>query len=215
MRIVVAEDNVLLREGLGRVLRDGGHEVVGAAGDAVALLAVVRETAPGLAIVDIRMPPTFSDEGLGAAEALLAADPPTPVLVLSQSVDPGHAMRLLGDGRGGVGFLLKDRVAAIDELLDAVDRVGRGGTVVDPQVVAVLVRRHRDRDALVELTDREREVLELMSEGRSNAGIASALGVGEKTVETHVAHILSKLGLEPEPDDHRRVLAVLTWLRSR
>ena len=215
MRVVLAEDNVLLREGVARVLRDGGFEVVGAVGDATALLDLVAATRPDVAIVDIRMPPTFTDEGLRAAEALLAASPATPVVVLSQAVEPAHAVRLLGDGRTGVGYLLKDRVADVDELLDAIRRVARGGTAIDPEVVAVLVGRRRDRDALVELTERETAVLGLMAEGRSNGAIASALEVGEKTVETHVAHIFSKLGLEPQPDDHRRVLAVLTWLRSR
>jgi len=215
MRVVLAEDNVLLREGVVRVLRDGGFEVAGAVGDADALLALVAETRPEVAIVDIRMPPTFTDEGLRAAETLLGGSPPTPVVVLSQSVEPAHAVRLLADGRMGVGYLLKDRVADVDELIDAVRRVARGGTAIDAQVVAVLVDRRRDRDALVELTEREGEVLRLMAEGRSNGAIATTLGVGEKTVETHVAHIFSKLGLEPQPDDHRRVLAVLTWLRTR
>jgi len=215
VRVVLAEDNVLLREGVARVLRDGGFEVVGAVGDATALLDLVALSRPDIAIVDIRMPPTFTDEGLRAAEALLAGSPATPVVVLSQAVEPAHAVRLLADGRTGVGYLLKDRVADVDELLDAVRRVARGGTAIDPEVVAVLVGRRRDRDALVELTERETAVLRLMAEGRSNGAIATALGIGEKTVETHVAHIFSKLGLEPEPDDHRRVLAVLTWLRSR
>ncbi len=217
MRIVLAEDGVLLREGLVRVLRDGGHDVVAAVGDATSLLAAVAvaDPRPDLAIVDIRMPPTFSDEGLRAAETLLGGDPATAVLVLSQAVEPGHAVRLLGDGRGGVGYLLKDRVADVDDLLDAVGRVGRGGTVIDPEVVAILVRRRRDHDTLTDLTDREREVLAQMSEGRSNGAIAAQLGMGEKTVETHVSRIFSKLGLEPEPDDHRRVLAVLTWLWAR
>ena len=166
-----------------------------------------------VAIVDIRMPPTHTDEGLVAAERLLAGEPRVPVVVLSQNVEPAHAVRLLGDGRGGVGYLLKERVAAVDDLLDAVDRVGRGGTAVDPAVVAALVGRRRARNPLDDLTPREREVLELMAEGRSNRAIASRLVVGDKTVETHVASILSKLGLEEAPDDHRRVLAVLSWLR--
>lgn len=215
MRVALAEDHVLLREGLARVLRDGGLEVVLAVDDADALLAGIAGSHVDLAVIDIRLPPTFTDEGLRAAEALLGADPPTPVLVLSQAVEPAHAVRLLGDGRGGVGYLLKDRIARIDDVLDAVRRVADGGTVIDPEVVAVLVGRRRERDALTELTERERDVLEQMAEGRSNAAIATVLGVGEKTIETHVAHIFSKLGLEPEPDDHRRVLAVLTWLRAR
>jgi DNA-binding NarL/FixJ family response regulator len=213
MRVAVAEDVVLLREGLVRVLRDGGFEVVGAVGDAAALLELVERERVDVAIVDIRMPPTHTDEGLVAAEDLLAREPSVPVVVLSQNVEPAHAVRLLGDGRGGVGYLLKERVAAVDDLLDAVNRVGRGGTAVDPAVVAALVGRRRARNPLDDLTPREREVLELMAEGRSNRAIASRLVVGDKTVETHVASILSKLGLEEAPDDHRRVLAVLSWLR--
>jgi DNA-binding NarL/FixJ family response regulator len=213
MRVAVAEDVVLLREGIVRVLRDGGFEVVGAVGDAVALLELVEREQVDVAIVDIRMPPTHTDEGLVAAESLLAREPRVPVVVLSQNVESAHAVRLLGDGRGGVGYLLKERVAAVDDLLDAVERVARGGTAVDPAVVAALVGRHRARNPLDDLTPREREVLGLMAEGRSNRAIASRLVVGDKTVETHVASILSKLGLEEAPDDHRRVLAVLSWLR--
>ncbi len=213
MRVVVAEDVVLLREGIVRVLRDGGFEVVGAVGDAGSLLALVEREPVDVAIVDIRMPPTHTDEGLVAAEQLLARDPAVPVVVLSQHVEPAHAVRLLADGRGGVGYLLKERVATMDDLLDAVGRVARGGTAVDPAVVAALVGRRRARDPLDDLTPREREVLGLMAEGRSNRAIASRLFVGDKTVETHVANILSKLGLEETPDDHRRVLAVLSWLR--
>jgi DNA-binding NarL/FixJ family response regulator len=213
VRVVVAEDVVLLREGIVRVLRDGGFEIVGAVGDAAALLALVGREPVDVAVIDIRMPPTHTDEGLVAAETLLARDPPIPVVVLSQAVEPAHAVRLLGDGRGGVGYLLKERVADIDDLLEAVERVGRGGTAVDPAVVAALVGRLRVRDPLDGLTPREHEVLGLMAEGRSNRAIAARLFVGDKTVETHVANILSKLGLEEAPDDHRRVLAVLTWLR--
>ena len=213
MRVAIAEDVVLLREGIARVLRDGGFEVVAAVGDADALLQAADRTPIDVAIVDIRMPPTNTDEGLVAAEALRARRPSVPVVVLSQAVEPGHAVRLLGDGRGGIGYLLKERVAAIDELLEAVERVGRGGTAIDPAVVAALVARRRDRDPLDELTAREREVLGLMAEGRSNRAIASTLVIGDKTVETHVASIFSKLGLEEAADDHRRVLAVLTWLR--
>jgi len=213
VRVVVAEDVVLLREGIVRVLRDGGFEVVGAVGDAASLLALVDREPVDVAIVDIRMPPTHTDEGLVAAETLLGRDPSIPVVVLSQAVEPAHAVRLLGDGRGGVGYLLKERVAAIDDLLEAVERVARGGTAVDPAVVAALVGRHRARDPLDELTPRERDVLALIAEGRSNRAIAGRLFIGDKTVETHVASILSKLGLEETPDDHRRVLAVLTWLR--
>ena len=213
MRVAVAEDVVLLREGIVRVLRDSGFDVVGSVGDADALLELVEREPVDVAIVDIRMPPTHTDEGLVAAEALLGRDPSVPVVVLSQAVEPAHAMRLLGDGRGGVGYLLKERVAAVDDLVEAVERVARGGTALDPAVVAALVARPRARDPLDELTEREREVLALMAEGRSNRAIAAVLFIGDKTVETHVASILSKLGLEATPDDHLRVLAVLTWLR--
>jgi DNA-binding NarL/FixJ family response regulator len=213
VRVVIAEDVVLLREGIARVLRDGGFDVVGAVGDASALLEIVEREPVDVAIVDIRMPPTHTDEGLVAAEVLLAREPSIPVVVLSQAVEAAHAVRLLGDGRGGVGYLLKERVAATDDLLEAVGRVARGGTAVDPAVVAALVGRRRARDPLDELTPREREVMALMAEGRSNRAIAAQLFIGDKTVETHVASILSKLGLEETPDDHRRVLAVLTWLR--
>jgi DNA-binding NarL/FixJ family response regulator len=213
VRVAIAEDVVLLREGISRVLRDGGFEVVAAVGDAEALLEAIERTPVDVAIVDIRMPPTHTDEGLRAAEALRGREPSVPVVVLSQAVEPAHAVRLLGDGRGGIGYLLKERVAAIDDLLEAVHRVGKGGTAIDPAVVAALVARRRDRDPLDELTAREREVLALMAEGRSNRAIASNLVIGDKTVETHVASIFSKLGLEAAPDDHRRVLAVLTWLR--
>jgi DNA-binding NarL/FixJ family response regulator len=213
VRVVVAEDVVLLREGIARVLRDGGFDVVGAVGDAASLLALVDREPVDVAIVDIRMPPTHTDEGLVAAETLLARTPSVPVVVLSQAVEAAHAVRLLGEGRGGVGYLLKERVAAMDDLFEAIERVARGGTVVDPAVVAALVGRRRARDPLDELTPRERDVLALMAEGRSNRAIAGRLFIGDKTVETHVASILSKLGLEAAPDDHRRVLAVLTWLR--
>lgn len=214
MRVAIAEDVVLLREGIARVLRDGGFEVVAAVGDADALLAAVDRTPVDVAVVDIRMPPTHTDEGLVAAEALRGRDPSVPVVVLSQAVEPAHAVRLLGEGRGGIGYLLKERVAAMDELLEAVDRVGRGGTAIDPAVVAALVAKRREHDPLEELTARERDVLGLMAEGRSNRAIASTLVIGDKTVETHVASIFSKLGLEEAPDDHRRVLAVLTYLGS-
>jgi DNA-binding NarL/FixJ family response regulator len=213
VRVAIAEDVVLLREGIARVLRDGGFEVVAAVGDADALLEAVDREPVDVAIIDIRMPPTHTDEGLVAAEALRARDPSVPVVVLSQAVEPAHAVRLLGDGQGGIGYLLKERVAAMDELLESVERVGKGGTAIDPAVVAALVAKRRERDPLDELTAREREVLGLMAEGRSNRAIASTLVIGDKTVETHVASIFSKLALEEAPDDHRRVLAVLTWLR--
>ena len=214
MRIVIAEDGGLFRSALSRVLEEAGFEVVAAVADAEALWATVSGDPPDVAIVDIRMPPTFTDEGLRAAERILASGDRPGVLVLTQTADAGHAMRLLGDGTRGIGYLLKDRVADVDELAEAVRRVARGGTVIDPTVVASLVGRSRSHDRLDPLTAREREVLSLMAEGRSNVGIADRLFVTEKTVETHVASILGKLGLESQPDDHRRVLAVLAYLRA-
>jgi len=214
MRIVIAEDGGLFRTALTRVLEEAGFEVVTAVADAAALWAAVSAKPPDVAIVDIRMPPTFTDEGLRAAERILESLDRTGVLVLTQTADASHAMRLLGDGARGVGYLLKDRVADVDELADAVRRVAHGGTVIDPTVVASLVARSRSRDRLDPLTPREREVLSLMAEGRSNLGIADRLFVTEKTVETHVASILGKLGLEAGTDDHRRVLAVLAYLRA-
>ena len=215
MRVVLAEDNVLLREGVARVLRDGGFEVVGAVGDATALLDLVADSRPDIAIVDIRMPPTFTDEGLRAAEALLAASPPTPVVVLSQAVEPAHAVRLLADGRTGVGYLLKDRVADADELLDAARRVAGGGSAIDPAVIDEVVRSRATQERLAVLTAREREVLELIAEGKSNRSIGERLAISVKTVEAQVATIFSKLGLEADPDDNRRVLAVLVYLEGR
>ena len=214
MRIVLAEDSGLVRAALSRVLEEAGFEVVAAVGDGEAFAAAVAAEAPDVAIVDIRMPPTFTDEGIRAVEALRASGARTGVLVLTQSADSGHAVRLLADTSGGIGFLLKDRVADVAELADAVRRVAAGGTVVDPVVVAGLVGRSRSMDRMDALTPREREVLSLMAEGRSNLGIAERLFVTEKTVETHVASILGKLGLEPGADDHRRVLAVLEYLRA-
>jgi DNA-binding NarL/FixJ family response regulator len=214
MRIVIAEDGGLFRTALTRVLEEAGFDVVAAVADADALWSAVSDDPPDVAILDVRMPPTFSDEGLRAAERILASGDRPGVLVLTQTADAGHAMRLLGDGTRGIGYLLKDRVADVDELADAVRRVARGGTVIDPTVVASLVGRSRSHDRLDPLTPREREVLSLMAEGRSNVGIADRLFVTEKTVETHVASILGKLGLESQPDDHRRVLAVLAYLRA-
>jgi DNA-binding NarL/FixJ family response regulator len=212
--VVVADDNALLREGIASLLEEAGYEVVGRAVDADDLLLKVRSYSPDVAIVDVRMPPTFTDEGLRVAERIRAAGVSMGVLVLTQAADATHAVRLLGDARGGIGYLLKDRVADVDELVDAVRRVADGGTVVDPTVVAALVGRTRARERLAVLTPRELEVLEQMAEGRSNRGIAERLVVTEKTVETHVASILGKLGLEAEPDVHRRVLAVLAFLRG-
>lgn len=215
MRVMIAEDGGLLREALRRLLEAAGFEVTAAVGDAAALERAVDGDPPDVAIVDVRMPPTFTDEGLRAVETMKATHPAVGLLLLTQSTDPAHAIRLLRDGRGGIGYLLKDRVADLDDLADAIRRVAGGATVIDPSVVRLLIDRPSERDPLRDLTPREHEVLALMAEGRSNRGIADRLIVGEKTVETHVAAILGKLGLETAPDDHRRVLAVLTYLRAR
>ena len=210
-RVVVADDSVLLREGLVRVLIEAGHEVVGAFGDAGSLLAAAEELRPELALLDVRMPPTFRDEGVRAAIALRALLPGTGILLLSQYVEAAYAQELLGAGSGGVGYLLKDRVASLAELTDALDRIADGGTVLDPEVVAQLIGRRRD--PLVSLTPREREVLQLTAEGRTNAAIAAALFIGTGAVEKNVTSIFGKLGLEDSGSDHRRVLAVLAYLQ--
>lgn len=216
IRVVVADDSLLLREGVARLLEEAGFSVVGQAGTAEELLALVRAERPDVAITDIRMPPTHTDEGLRAAEAIVAEHGPTVgVLVLSQYVETTFALRLISDGVGGVGYLLKDRVDDLEDFSDAVRRIARGGSVVDPEIVAQLVGRRRARGPLDELTAREKEVLALMAEGRSNQAIGERLFLAPKTVETHIASIFSKLGLLPEPDDHRRVLAVLTYLRAQ
>jgi DNA-binding NarL/FixJ family response regulator len=201
---------VLLREGLAGLLEDAGEQVVGRAGDADALLALVGEHAPDLAVVDVRMPPDYDDEGTRAAAEIRRSHPSTGVLVLSQHIETRHIVELVASG-GGFGYLLKDRVLDVDDFLDAARRVASGGSALDPQVVATLVVPH----ALDELTPREREVLGLMAEGRTNAGIAKRLWLTEKTVETHIRTILMKLGLQTSEDDHRRVLAVLTYLRAQ
>ena len=209
MRAVIAEDLALLRDGLTRLLRDNDIEVVDAVGDGDALVhAVVRER-PDIAIVDIRMPPTFRDEGLRAALELRARVPDTGILIISQYVEGTYARELLADGRGGVGYLLKDRVMDVDAFVEAVRRVADGGTALDPEVVAHFVGRH---DRLAALTPRENEVLALMAEGRSNAGIAEQLVLTVGSVEKHVASILQKLRLPPSDETHRRVLAVLAYL---
>jgi len=214
LRVVLAEDDVLLREGLASLLQRSGFEVVGQAGDATRLLALVAEQTPDLVVVDIRMPPTHTAEGLDAARQIRTQHPEIGILVLSAHVEVDHAMELLASGRG-VGYLLKSRVTDVEEFLDTLGRIARGGSVVDPTLVAELVAaRHRD-DPLAELSAREREVLALMAEGRSNAGIARRLWVTEGTVEKHVRSILTKLTLPETTDDHRRVLAVLTFLDSR
>ena len=215
IRVALADDSLLLREGLARLLEAAGFVVVGHVGTADALLALVRTERPDVAIVDIRMPPTHTDEGLRAAETILAErGSETGVLVLSQYVETTFALRLVADGAGGVGYLLKDRVDDLDDFTGAIRRIARGGSVIDPEVVAQLVGRRRARVPLDDLTEREREVLALMAEGRSNQAICDRLFLAPKTVEAHIASIFSKLELMPAPDDHRRVLAVLAHLRG-
>jgi DNA-binding NarL/FixJ family response regulator len=214
MRVVIADDAVLLREGLIRLIEENGHTVVAAVGDGPALVAAVADHKPDISIVDVRMPPSHTDEGLRAAVEARAQVPGTPILVLSQYVEVSYADDLLADRAGGVGYLLKDRVSEIAEFLDALDRVAGGGTVLDPEVVGqLLVRRRRD-DPLRHLTPREREVLALMAEGRSNTAIARKIVVTEGAVEKHVRNIFTKLDLPPDDEQHRRVLAVLAYLRS-
>jgi DNA-binding NarL/FixJ family response regulator len=214
MRVVLADDSVLLREGVARLLEDAGIEVVGQSGDADDLLRKVHAHRPDVAVVDVRMPPTHTDEGLRAAAAIRESHPETGVLVLSAYIDEGPALALLSDSAAGLGYLLKDRVGDIDAFVDAVRRVGDGGSALDPEVVSRLLGRHRRSDPLEGITPREREVLGLMAEGRSNRAIAEALVVTERAVEKHVTSIFGKLGLPPTQDDHRRVLAVLAYLRS-
>ena len=214
LRVVLAEDDVLLREGLASLLQRSGLQVVGQAGDGERLLALVGETAPDLVVVDIRMPPTRTTEGLQAAQVIRRQWPQTAILVLSAHVEVEHAMELLASGRG-IGYLLKSRATDVAEFLQTLDRVARGGSVVDPALVAELVTARRRNDPLAALSAREHEVLALMAEGRSNAGIARRLWVTEGTVEKHVRSILAKLTLPEADDDHRRVLAVLTFLEAR
>jgi DNA-binding NarL/FixJ family response regulator len=214
VRVIVADDSVLFREGLARVLEGAGFEVVGQASNADELDRVVSQVKASLVILDIRMPPTQTDEGLVAAKRIRREHPEMGVLLLSQYVESHHALELLGQSPDHVGYLLKDRFADLGEFVDAVRRVGNGGSAVDPQVVSQLLGRKRSRDLVEDLTDRERSVLALMAEGRSNDAIASALKISPKTLEAHIGTIYSKLGLEPAGSDHRRVLAVLNYLRS-
>ena len=213
MRVVVADDSPLLREGVAHVLAEDGIEVVAQVGDATALLHAVERLQPDLAIVDVRMPPTQTDEGARAAIEIRARHPELSVLLLSQVVEARHALKLFSEQPHGFGYLLKDRVLAIDDFIQSVNRVADGGTAIDPDVVSQLLGRRRDDDPLQELTARERDVLGLMAEGRSNRGICQKLFLSPKTVESHVHSIFGKLGIAAAPDDHRRVLAVLAYLR--
>ncbi len=215
MRVVVADDAVILREGLARLLTEAGFEVVGLAGDADELLDLVADRSPDVAIVDIRMPPTHTDEGLRAAKSIRQRHPKVGILVLSQHVHAGYAIELLTGGTRGVGYLLKERVSDLAELAASVRRVGAGGSVLDPVVVSQLVGRRRVDDPLADLTAREREVLALMAEGRSNKAIAERLTVTEHTIEKHIKNIFETLRLASSPDDHRRVLAVVTLLNAQ
>jgi DNA-binding NarL/FixJ family response regulator len=212
MRVVIAEDQVLLREGLGRLFEDAEHEVVASLGSADGLLAAIAEHDPDLVVLDIRMPPTFTDEGARAAGEVKQAHPELGVLVLSQHIETTYAVELVA--LGGFGYLLKDRVLAVGEFLAAAARVAEGGSALDPKVVASLVSARGEDSQLAGLTEREREVLELMAEGLTNAGIAKRLFLSERTVEAHVRHVLTKLALPQGEDDHRRVLAVLAHLSA-
>ncbi|MGH3764719.1 MAG: response regulator transcription factor [Pseudonocardiaceae bacterium] len=211
MRVVLAEDSLLLREGLVRLLDEAGAEVVAAVGDGDALIDAVQVLRPDVAVVDVRMPPSFTDEGLRAALEIRRRVPATGILVLSQYVEESYAADLLAAG-GGVGYLLKDRVSKLAELSDALARVAGGGTVLDPEVVSALLTHRRRRDPLGALSPREREVLALMAEGRTNTAIGRTLVITSGAVEKHISSIFGKLGLSPSGDDHRRVMAVLTWL---
>jgi len=214
VRVVIAEDLALLRDGLTRLLQAFDFEVVGSVDNGPSLLPALMNHRPDVAVVDVRLPPTFTDEGLQAAVAARTELPGLPILVLSQHVEQLYARELLTDGAGGVGYLLKDRVSNVGQFIDAVRRVAAGGTVMDPEVVAQLLARRRRDDPLADLTPREREVLASMAEGRSNAAIATKLFVTEKAISKHINNIFSKLGLPPSDDDNRRVLAVLAYLNS-
>ena len=212
MRVVIAEDLALLRDGLARLLRDSGFEVVAAVADGEALLEAVEEHRPDVCVIDVRLPPGYHDEGVRAALEARRRVPGLPVVILSQYVEQLYAAELLSDSRGGVGYLLKDRVADVREFVDAVRRVAEGGTALDPEAVAQLLGGRAEDSVLDELTPREREVLGLMAEGRTNHAIADRLVVTEGAVEKHISNIFGKLRLPPSDDDHRRVLAVLAWL---
>jgi DNA-binding NarL/FixJ family response regulator len=214
VRVIVADDVMLVRSGLARLLRDAGVEVTGEAADAAALMTLVDRDRPDAAIVDIRMPPTHTDEGLVAARRIRAGYPGTAVVVLSQYLEPRYAQRLLADQPGGLGYLLKERVTDITVLVDALRRVAEGECVLDPTIVARLMRRHRPNSPISYLTEREREILALMAEGRSNLAISAELSISERTVEAACTQVFRKLNLEPSPDVNRRVLAVLTMLRA-
>lgn len=214
LRVVVAEDSVLLRAGLERLLAEGGHEVVAAVGDATALLDAVTRHRPDLALVDVRMPPTFTDEGIRAASLIRRQDPGVALLVLSQYVEERYAAELIADSTGALGYVLKDRVADVEGFLDVVAAVGAGGTALDPEVVQQILVRSRRRATLASLTPREGEVLQLMAEGRSNASIAQRLFVSPGSVEKHISSLFGKLGLAPEDGENRRVMAVLRYLES-
>jgi DNA-binding NarL/FixJ family response regulator len=214
MRIVIAEDAVLLRAGLERLLADAGHEVVRAVDNATDLLTAVTEESPDLAVVDVRMPPTFTDEGVRAAVLIRAQNPSVAILVLSQYVEERYASELIASHPKSLGYVLKDRVADVDDFLEVVETVGAGGTSLDPEVVAQIIARSRRRAGLDQLTPREHDVLKLMAEGRSNGKIARLLYITEGSVEKHVSAIFGKLGLSPEDGDNRRVMAVLRYLES-
>lgn len=212
MRIVIAEDSVLLREGLAKLLQAAGHEVVARAGGPDDLLSAVEEHCPNLAIVDVRMPPGFKDEGMQAAAQIRSSHADVAVLVLSQHIETRHALELVA--QGGFGYLLKDRILEVEDFLEAAERVAAGGSALDPEVVSALMSPSGRSGSLASLTEREREVLSLLAEGRTNAGIGRRLWLSEKTVETHVRNILRKLGLADTDDDHRRVLAAIAYLRA-